>query len=324
MIYRELKQHKKEINIMLLTLLLWILIVSINDNFGSVDFIINLFSYNGVYFVCALGVLPLMIMRGIDLSVGGIMLATSVLISLILSYMNLPMSIILIVSIVFGMVLGMLNGQVISRLKVSSVIMTLAMLSIYKGVSKFWFRQNPSGRTMVSTADFKFENIMGMPIQNWMILLIILITFYLLKYHPIGRAIYAFGGNPELAERMKFSQHKTTVFVYAYSGLIAGLAAFMHMTLLGQTNIEAYNGIEFELIIILIMGGLNILGGYGTVLGTFFATAFIVILNSGMVFVKIPAFWQDMLIGGIIIVMISYDMIKWQITLKKMMGQGEL
>lgn len=321
MIFKKEKLKKRESYIIVLTLVLFVAISLINNNFIKPDFITELFGYNGVYFICALGILPLMIMRGFDLSVGGMMLVISAFISLVISYVQLPLLLILFLCIAFGCLLGFVNGQLISRLKVSSIIITLALYSIYRGVSRFWFRQNNNTSTSILSVEYETITFLGISIQNWLILLMIVLTFYLLKYHPFGRSIFAFGGNENLAIQKKFDKHGITKFVYAYSGMAAGLASFLHMSLLGHTSIEAYSGIEFKLIIIVILGGLNILGGYGSVLGTVFATIFVVILRSGLVFAKVPASWHDMLIGLIIVLVVSYDMLKRRLRIENQIGQ---
>jgi len=185
-----------------------------------------------VFFICALGVLPLMIMRGFDLSVGGMMLVVSAFISFIISYIQLPLFLILMLCLLFGAILGFMNGQLISRFNVSAIIVTLGLYSIYRGVSRFWFRQN--NNTNISILSVEYENItfIGISLQNWLIIIMILLTCYVLKYHPLGRRIFAFGGNEELAIQRGFNKHKITKFVYIYSGMAAGLASFLHMSLL--------------------------------------------------------------------------------------------
>lgn len=320
MISRYLKLKKRESYIIVLTFMLFIGISLINNNFIKLGFITELIGYNGVYFICALGVLPLMIMRGFDLSVGGMMLVVSAAISLIISYIQLPLFIILIICVCLGYVLGYMNGQLISRFNVSAIIVTLGLYSIYRGVSRFWFRQNDNANFSILSVEFDTITLLGISIQNWLIIVMILLTFYILKYHPIGRSIFAFGGDEKLAIQKGFDQHKVTKFVYVYSGMAAGLASFLHMSLLRHTSIEAYSGIEFKLIIIVILGGLNILGGYGSVLGTVFATIFVVILRSGLVFAKVPASWHDMLIGLIIVLVVSYDMMKRRMLIENRIG----
>ncbi len=265
---KEVVHYKREGYIVLLTVLIWSIISAVNRNFASMEFLVELFGNNSVYFICALGVLPLMIMRGIDLSVGGMMMMTSVILSFLLSYIQLPIFALLVIGALAGTLFGYLNGQFITRMKVSSIIVTLAMLSIYRGVSRFWFRMNPSaGNELVN---YGAQGVfISAKMQNLMILMVVLVTIYILNYSKLGRKIYAVGGNPVIARRKGLNEYKTLIFAYSYSGLCAGMAAFMQMTLLGQTNAQAYSNIEFELIVIVIIGGLNIMGGYGTVIGTF-------------------------------------------------------
>lgn len=314
---------KREGYIVLMTILIWVVISTINPNFARPLYLLDMAGYNSVYYICALGILPLMIMGGIDLSVSGMILATSMVVTMVLSVVDMPLQLLILVAMCVGILLGLLNGLLISWLKVSSVIVTLATLAIYRGLTKFWFQQTKTLELSSGFIHASKQIFLGLSIQNWMIIFMILITFLILRYQKIGRSIFAYGGNQELAERKGFDRFKTTIFVYSFSGFAAGLSAFMHILLLGQANIEAYSNLDFELIIIIIIGGLNILGGYGTVLGTFFATTFMVILKSGLVFARIPAFWHNLLIGAIIVTIVSYDMIQNKLVIKKRINQWE-
>jgi simple sugar transport system permease protein len=314
---------QREGYIVLMTLMVWVVISTINPNFARPLYLLDMAGYNSVYYICALGILPLMIMGGIDLSISGMILSTSMVVTMVLMIADLPVYLLLFVATSVGILFGLVNGALISWLNVSSVIVTLSTLTIYRGLTKYWFQQT---QTLELSTRFIHESktvFWGLSIQNWMILFMAIITFIVLKYHKVGRSIFAFGGNRELARRKGFDSFKTTLFVYGFSGFAAGLSAFMHILLLGQANIEAYSNLDFELIIIIIIGGLNILGGYGTVFGTFFATSFIVILKSGLVFARIPAFWHNLLIGLIIVGVVSYDMIQHRYVIKKRINQLE-
>jgi len=314
---------KREGYIVLMTLFIWIVISTINPNFARPLYLLDLAGYNSVYYICALGILPLMIMGGIDLSVSGMILATSMAVTMMLMITDVSLPILLVIAMVVGILFGLINGILISWLNVSSVIVTLATLTIYRGITKYWFQQT---KTLELSTNFIRESkatLLGLSIQNWMIIVMAIVTFILLKYVHVGRSIFAYGGNQELAQRKGFKRFQTTLFVYGFSGFAAGLSAFMHIILLGQANIEAYSNLDFELIIIIIIGGLNILGGYGSVFGTLFATTFMIILKSGLVFARIPAFWHNMLIGLIIVSIVSYDMIQHKRTTKKRINQWE-
>jgi simple sugar transport system permease protein len=329
MIFKEqLKQlkhraYKREGYVVILTLGLWLFVVSLNSQFAKPAFLVELLSHNSVYFLCALGVLPLMIMGGIDLSVSGMIVTTGMIMSVILSLFNVPLPLLLLLSVGIGMLLGLLNGFLVAQLNVSSVIVTLATMTMYRGFTRFWFSFNQYPRLSEQLMSYQEVSLFGIALQGWMIIIFGCITFFILRYTNFGRRIYAFGGNENLALQVGYIKKPVTLFVYAYSGFAAGAAAVMHMLLLGQGNIEAYSSLDFDLIIILIVGGLNILGGYGSVFGTIFATSFLVMLRSGLVFAKIPVFWHDILVGAIIILVISYDMVKHRKLTKKVIAQKE-
>lgn len=310
--------RKRESYMILVTIALWGAISTINANFALPSYLFDLIGFNSVFFICALGILPLMIKGHFDLSIGAMIATVSLVLTIIMSIWHLPFYVLMLIAVVTGMILGGINGYFIAKFKVSSVVVTLATMNIYYGVSKFLFRDwNAKMKVLES---YQFEKH---PVELLMIGLMILLTYYILKYHPLGRSIYAFGGDTKLAIKNGYSDFATSFKVHCFSGFAAGVAAVIHILTFRQANMEAYVGIEFELIIIVILGGLNILGGYGTVLGTFFASLFIVLLKSGLVFARMTVFWHDMIIGLIIIIIVSYDMVKYRKTLRRLMGQGE-
>lgn len=312
---------KRESYIIGLTFLLWTIIALLNRNFISIRYLTELVGVSGIYFICSLGVLPLMIKGDFDLSVGGLMAMVSLLLINLLEWGQLPLLLVVIISILLGTGLGALNGFLISKLQVSSVVVTLAMMNIFYGLSRFLLRRLNPGQSLVDNGLFRFLPN-GILLMNLAILLMIGLTFYFLRYNRLGRSIFAFGGNRDLAIKKGFKEERVSIFVHMFSGFSGGMAAVLHVLTFRQMSIEAYSGIAFELIIIVIIGGLNILGGYGSVLGTFFASLFIVILKSGLVFAKISVFWHDMIIGFIIIMVISLEMYRHKKQQRMLLEQG--
>ncbi|MBN2223009.1 MAG: ABC transporter permease [Vallitaleaceae bacterium] len=309
---------RRESYIIVLTFLLWGIISTMNRNFAMPSYLLELIGFNSVYIIGALGVLPLMIKGNFDLSIGAMITSVSFFLVVIHGYLQLPIYLILFMGLILGSLLGLMNGFFISYYKIPSVIVTLASMSLFSGMTKFMNRTWSLRGTSLQPI-----SVPVLWIENMMIILMLIVTYSLLKYHPLGRAIYAFGGDEKLAIKKGYPLQKTTLFVHAFSGLSAGLAAVIHFITFGRPSIDAYVGIEFELIIIVIIGGLHILGGYGTVLGTFSASLFVVVLKSGLVFARIPVFWHDMVIGVIIILVVSYDMLKYHKYEKRLMRQGE-
>lgn len=314
---------KRECYIIILTIILWGLISTINENFARPTYLIDLIGFNSVYFICALGVLPLMIKGSFDLSMGGMISAVSILVMGVGSLVTLPFYLLLLMGSVIGIGFGLINGYIIGRFKVPAVVVTLAMMNVYYGFSRYLYRL--FNINTVNMGDYQIEliNVFGLSIEVIIIILMMVMTFYMLRYSPVGRSVYAFGGNKKLATRKGYKDFATTIKVHGFSGLSAGIAATIHLLTFNAASIDTYKGIEFELIIIVIIGGLNVLGGYGSVLGTFVAGLFLVVLKSGLVFTRIPVFWHDMLIGLIIILLISYDMFIHRRRLSQYLGQGE-
>ncbi len=315
--------HKRESYIVILTLVLWVVISFINKNFALPSYILDLVGFNSVYFICAMGILPLMIKGNFDLSVGGIIATVSLLLVAIVSKVSLPIVVLIPLGVIMGATFGLLNGYIIAKFKVSSVIVTLAMMNIHYGFSKYAYRFFLMNSLI--RGDYRLENygVIGISIENVMIVAVTLLTFYILRYRHLGRSAFAFGGNNQLAIRKGFNEFRTTLKLHSYSGMAAGLSAAIYLMTFNQASMDAYSGLEFELIIIVVIGGLNIIGGYGSVLGTFAAGMFIVMLKSGLVFARIPVFWHDMMIGLIIILVVSYEMYKYRSKLKRFSIVGE-
>ena len=314
--------YKRESYIVILTLVLWVVISFINTNFALPSYILELIGFNNVFFICSMGILPLMIKGDFDLSVGGIITTVSLMLTVIVAYIDLPIVVLLPLAGSIGALFGYLNGYIIGKLKVSSVIVTLAMMNIHYGLSKYVHRVFAIESLSSSSYDIEKYVVSGVPLEIILIILVVLVTFYMIKFRSVGRSAMAFGGDRALAIRKGLDEFRTTVNLHSYSGLMAGIAAGLYILTFNQPSIDVYSGIEFELIIIVVIGGLNILGGYGSVHGTLAAAIFIVILKSGMVFARIPVFWHDMMIGMIIVLVISYDMAKHRDNLKRFKMRG--
>ncbi|MDA3844953.1 MAG: ABC transporter permease [Vallitaleaceae bacterium] len=307
--------HKRESYLLVVTLVLWGVISIMNPNFASPRFVMSLIGFNGVYFICALGILPLMIKGEIDLSIGGMITATNVIIVLINIKLQLPLILIVAIGLLVGALLGAVSGYIIGRFKLPSVIVTLAMMNIYYGFSKYINRVMVHDDQALPNYNFQDYKIFGFGIDILFIVVMIVSLYYLMHYTSLGRSVYTIGGNKRLAELIGFPYFSTTMKVHLISGLSAGLVAAISSVTFNNVNTTIHSGIEFELLIIVIIGGVSILGGSGSVLGTFLSCLFIIILRNGLVFVRIPVFWHDMIIGVIIILIVSYDMFRHRVNL---------
>lgn len=140
-------------------------------------------------------------------------------------------------------------------------------------------------------------------------LLTVLITWFVMKYLAIGRSILSFGGNPVSAMRVGINLTKVQIFVYTYMGFLAGIAAIVQ-TAYAKVDPNGFAGFELTVIAAVVLGGANILGGSGSMLGSFLGVLLLGIMQNGLILAKINTFWQEIIVGAIILLAVSYDMIK--------------
>ena len=151
--------------------------------------------------------------------------------------------------------------------------------------------------------------IANIPIQIFFLILTVVIMSFILKYTLTGRGIYAIGGSEASAVRVGYNPRKIKIFVYTLAGILSGIAGVINTSIVQGVNPNTFVGTELNVIAIVVIGGASTLGGTGTVLGTFLGMCLMAILNNGLVLAKIPTFWQKIVMGIIIIVAVSIDVI---------------
>ena len=151
--------------------------------------------------------------------------------------------------------------------------------------------------------------ITNIPIQIFFLILTVVIMSFILKYTLTGRGIYAIGGSEASAVRVGYNPRKIKIFVYTLAGILSGIAGVINTSIVQGVNPNTFVGTELNVIAIVVIGGASTLGGTGTVLGTFLGMCLMAILNNGLVLAKIPTFWQKIVMGIIIIVAVSIDVI---------------
>ncbi|APC09200.1 ABC transporter permease [Neomoorella thermoacetica] len=310
----------KEIWILLMLIVLSVLISSNSNVFLRPDNLLDLLKNNAVLGILALGMTLIIITGGIDVSVGAIVAALTVLIGKFMVTFGGNLLVIFLIAISGGIIIGIINGTLVARANIPAIVVTLGTMSIINGLMLYytngtWINGIPMwfidfGKITL----FKFSdasgNIVGFPIQIVILLLMVLLTWALLKYTLIGRAVYAVGGNPVSARRVGINIERTLIFVYAYMGFLAGVAAVVHTSIMRQVDPNAFLGFEMQVIAAVVVGGANIMGGSGSVLGTLLGVLFLAVLNNGLILMHIPTFWQKIIVSLIIIFAVSFDVMQ--------------
>lgn len=279
--------------------------------FFSFSNMINVVRQASINALVALGVLLVILTAGIDLSVGSILGFSMAVGALAAVNFGLPAPVAILALLISGAFLGWINGIALTKLNLPHpFISTLAMLNIARGLTLVIMKASP---------------ITGLPpAMNWLggsfigpipiilpFLIIIYIVFHLfLNNTALGRHIYAVGGNPVAARRAGINNKRILVFVYAISGLMAGVGG---LALAGRVN-AAYPlaGLNYELdaIAAVIIGGASFFGGRGTVFGTLIGVFVIAVLRNGLNLLNIRADYQLIGIGLIIVAAVYIDVLR--------------
>lgn len=305
--------EKKEVVTLLILLGLCAVITCMNPSFLRVDNLISILKSNLVVGTIAIGMLVVMITGGIDLSVGASLSAICYIVAYFLVNVSDNILLALLVAMASGFVIGFINYLVIAKLNVPAMVATLGTMSIISGVLLYVTegnRINVMPETMVEFSNFTFfkfninDRAVGIPIQALFFVLVCIVTWIVLKHTRTGRGVYAIGGNLEFAKRVGYNSDRILMFAYSFLGVLVGVAAFISVSIYKQVDPAAYNGFEFSVVAVVILGGASISGGFGSVLGTVLGVLLMGVIENGLVLAFVPTYWQEIIVGIIILIAI--------------------
>jgi ribose transport system permease protein len=294
---------------LVLALLALVIILSfLSDRFFTTSNIVNVLRQISINAIIAFGMTVVIIGRGIDLSVGSILAFAGVLgAGLAVAGWSAPFA--LLTALAVGIVLGAFNGAFIAYAGIAPFIVTLAGLTIYRGMALAYTDGRPISGLPELFTFFGYGALLGIPVPIWIMLLFLLVTHLILRYTALGRAIYAVGGNEEAARLSGIPVRRVQLFTYVYAGLASALAAIV---LTGRLNsAQPTAGVMFELdaIAAVVVGGTSLFGGRGGVFGTLVGALIIGVINNGMNLLNVPSFYQQIVKGGVILAALLIDRI---------------
>lgn len=308
----------KEAPIALILLLVAALITLINPVFLTFENAMDIVKSNAVLAICSLGMLLVIITGGIDVSISGTVALVTVVTGELMvrtGFDNVPL--VFLIGIALGGLVGTVNGLMISRLKLPPIIATLGTNAVIMGFLRFytngaWINNIPQNLTRFGAwMLFSGGEGLGMPIQLPLVVLALAATWFLLRHTMLGRSVLAMGGSPVAAERIGLNTKALTTFAYAFCGMMAGFAAIVHTSIMKSVDPNAFAyGYELNVIGAVVLGGASLAGGMGSVSGTVLGVLLFSVINNGLTLARIPTFWQKIVVGFIILLAVSFDVIK--------------
>lgn len=260
--------------------------------------------------VVAVGETMVVLTRNIDLSVGSVVGLTAYVSSSTLAHHHgVPIVVIALLATSIGLACGIGNGLLVTVGRIPAIIATLATLSIYRGLLfEITHGQNVFASQLPSAfLDLAAATPAGLPSLAWIALGIAIAGAAILKWAPWGRDVYAIGSNPDAARLAGIAVGRRVLATFAISGALAGLGGFMFAARFASVDAVAGRGFEFDVITAVVIGGVNVFGGSGTVLGAALGAILVATIDDGFTLLKISEFWKIFFEGTAIVVAVTAD-----------------
>jgi rhamnose transport system permease protein len=275
-----------------------------SDRFLTAANLLNQTRFMSEVALIAVPMTIIIILGGIDLSVGSIMAFSAIMLGFSWQSFGLPLWLAVLVGIGGGTLAGYLNGLIIVHLNVPPLIVTLATLAIFRGLS-FGISESRSVNGFPDSFSFWGSgDILGIPTQFIILVIVLIISAVVLAATPLGRSIYAIGINETASRFAGLRVGSIKILAYSLSGLMAGVAGFIFTSRVTSTRADAATGIELDVIAAVVFGGTSIIGGRGTILGTVLGVVTIQLLKNGLQLSGVRGEGTVILIGSVLILSI--------------------
>ena len=291
----------------------------------------NILSQASTRGILALGVAGLIVLQGTDLSAGRILGFTAIVSASLLQSTTyaarmypdlpaLPLILPMFIAIVIGGIFGAINGFGVAKLKVHAFIITLGTQLIAYGASCLYIDRPPLGAQPVANLDERYTSFVNgylklgsveIPYLVFYLAIVAAIMWFVWNKTKLGKNMFAIGGNPEAAAVSGVNLVKNIMFIFIISGVLYGLAGFLEAARAGSTTTSTGFNYELDAISACVVGGVSFTGGIGTIPGVLIGTVLLQVINYGLNFIGVNAYWQYIIRGLIIIVAVSLDVRKY-------------
>jgi rhamnose transport system permease protein len=309
-------QYKREISAAIAFAILLIVVGIVSPSFFSVGNLSDLIVNNAPVLLIAIGMTLVILLGEIDISVGSQFAVISVLAGM-LAKTGLPIPLLFVAVLLIGMLMGAINGVLIGWFKLPSIIVTLAMLVAWRDGLRWategaWVQNLPTNFQW-----FGFGQTGGQILIVTIPLVIFVVFAWVLRNLNIGRAIYAVGSDAEAARLAGIEPRKIVFGVFALTGGLVGLAALLNAVRFNEIPSNAGIGFELKAVAAVVVGGVAITGGRGTLIGTLIGVALLGTIGTALTYLGINPFWEKAIQGLIILAALVSDVVLQRLGNKK-------
>jgi ribose transport system permease protein len=292
-------------------ILLCIFLSFSTDTFLSLRNFLNVMDQITVLGVMAVGMTLVILVGGIDLSVGSVLALSGMVMGYLGNNLGLPFGLAIIAALIASALCGVVSGLMVTRLRMPAFIATLAMMSIARGVASII----TNGEQIVGFPDW-FSNLAiirhfgFLTVTVAVMIAIVAVAWIVLQFRPTGRALYAIGGSAEVARLAGINVREATLIVYALCASLAGLAGVILSARLDSAQPSSGIGYELDTIAAVVIGGASLSGGIGGIGGTMVGVLIIGFLRNGLNLLGVSPFIQQVIIGLVIAIAVATDTLR--------------
>jgi len=276
-----------------------------NPSFMTMDNINDLLANTAILSILAVGMMLVIVTRGIDLSIGATLALSGMIAAMTVSANpGLPPVVVILLGIAIGTVCGVVLGFLISKTGILPIIATLGMMNVYRGLAFMvsdgkWVsaHQMPASFKGIATG-----SVLGVNTLIAIVIVIYIVFYYFVNHTRTGRQIYAVGSNPDSAKISGINNARILWLVYTIMGGLAGLAGVLWASKYASAQANTAMGYELSVIAACVLGGVSIAGGSGKISGIILGSILLGILNNALPLINVSPFWQMAIQGMIILV----------------------
>lgn len=302
----------RELGLLFFIVLLCIGVQLRNPSFLTGENILDMATNTSILVILSLGMMIVLITRGIDLSIGAVIALSGMLTAqLVAANPSVNPFLCLLIGTVIGALCGMVIGVLIAKVGLLPIIATLALMNIFRGLTFLvsdgeWVSSYQMSESFVEIATGTF---LGLNHLIWIAVIFCLVFFYFLNYTRTGRQIYAVGSNPQSATVSGIKQGRILFLVYTIMGGLSGLCGVLWVSKFASAQGDTASGYELTVIAACILGGVSIAGGSGKLAGVLLGAILLGILNNALPLLNVSPFWQNGIQGFIILLAVIVNAI---------------
>ncbi|RJP63184.1 MAG: ribose ABC transporter permease [Ignavibacteriales bacterium] len=289
-----------------------ILFSQLSQYFFTADNLLNVTLQVSITAIIAVGMTFVILTGGIDLSVGSVVAVTGIIATSLIKFdfsasPFLLITVSVIVALVFGFLSGSAAGFFITKFKVTPFIITLALMTVWRGAAFVYTDGRPVWGLPEMFSVLGGGRFIGIPIPTIIMIIIFITAHIVLTKTRFGRYVYAVGGNEEAARLVGIKTNKILITVYSICGLLSALSGILLASRMNSGQPNAGQMYELDVIAAVVVGGTSLNGGRGTILGTFFGAMLIAILRNGLNLLNVNSYVQQVIVGVVILLAVLMD-----------------